>query len=135
MILDLWRWGKARVVRYIKITPIIISFLFYKIYGQSGRNVITQGKGKYELNYTLNNRTYRIKLERKRGPSNIIRIDDCENDEDITEKVQEYLGPNEDFHGSEITPRMIHYYYGIRFFLRDDTILTFGPADIMRLPK
>ena len=117
---------------YFKIVPILVSFLLYKIYGMNGRNVITEGKGKYELNYKLHDRVYRIKLHKKRGPSKIVKMEDCENDQDITEKMQEYLGPNEDFHGSEMTPRMMNFNHGIRVFLRDETILSFDPEEVIK---
>jgi hypothetical protein len=55
------------------------------------------------LTYVLQGKTYKINLKMKRGPSPILLVLD-QNNNDITEQVLPYLGPEQNWHNKEYTP-------------------------------
>lgn len=68
----------------------------------------TPSKNIYELHYKYNNKLYKICIPIKKGPTNISDILD-ENGNDISEKISPYLGPNEDLHFCNISPKYLGY--------------------------
>ena len=61
------------------------------------------GKNKYELKYIINGKLYKKIIIPERGPLPIICITN-ETDDDITEQILPYIGPNNDFHNEKFTP-------------------------------
>jgi hypothetical protein len=83
----------------------------------------------YQLSYVHQGIDYHVLIPLKKGPRKIVRITDGDQ-EDVTDQVKPYLGPNEDFHGIEITPGHLEYdtltfhtrYGNVYNFNSDDTI-------------
>jgi hypothetical protein len=65
--------------------------------------LVRTNKHTYELTYTVEGKIYRILLRVKRGPKKLIYAYDQDSN-DITENLQMYLGPNDDFHHGTFTP-------------------------------
>lgn len=61
------------------------------------------GRNNYELSYVINDNLYKIIIRSRRGPPKILAVID-ENNNDISDIVRPYMGPNEDFHGHNFTP-------------------------------
>lgn len=91
---------------------IVLKILFKYCYLKCLQNLYTTvvhiHKNTYEIQYVLHDKLYKIRTKVKRGPSKIVQILD-HLDNDITEEVRSYLGPNEDFHGQRICPEDIGY--------------------------
>jgi len=107
-----------------------ISMFVLKTY-QSRNAAKKVSKHKYEIHYTFNNKKYRIKLPILRGPKRICKIIN-KRDEDITERIKEYLGPNENFLGFIYSP----YDFDeeeLTFEMFDGTSKTFRENEIITL--
>ena len=82
----------------------IVSKNFYISLLQTlNNNIVIIDKHTYELNYVIKGRRYTMRIKCKKGPHVMIQASD-ENDNDITEIIQAYAGPMEDFHGIVFTP-------------------------------
>lgn len=62
-----------------------------------------------EVPYLMNNSWYRIPIPRhiKKTPT-VVKV--MSGNQDVTSKIREYLGPNEDFHQQLITPKDLGYH-------------------------
>lgn len=62
-----------------------------------------------EVPYLMNNSWYKIPIPRhiKKTPT-VVKV--MSGDEDVTTKIREYLGPNEDFHQQLLTPKDLGYH-------------------------
>ena len=61
-------------------------------------------KNLYEVCYVINGVYYTMIVKPKRGPRSVIEVVD-EDDNDLTSELISYLGPSENFHGYELTPK------------------------------
>lgn len=68
------------------------------------KSLVRVDKNTYMLRYTINGVLYTMLVTPKRGPKLLLQALDA-NDNDITEQLQSYLGPAEDFHGLSFYPR------------------------------
>ena len=105
--------NKVRI--HYKANRIILSFIFNYLYDNiynsflliyNINNVKRIDNKTFEITYYINKIKYVLVTRIKRGPNSINRISD-ENDEDITNLVLPYLGPNIDCHhnsNKRITP-------------------------------
>jgi hypothetical protein len=55
------------------------------------------------ISYVLNGKLYKILIKAKKGPNLVLLVTD-ENNEDITDTVLPYLGPNNDWHHNTFKP-------------------------------
>ena len=64
------------------------------------------GPNLYEISYVIRGVTYKFRTKLKKGPNNslVIQATD-ENDSDITHEFLTYLGPMDNFHGYDYTPK------------------------------
>lgn len=77
----------------------------------------------YELTYVINGRLYKMLVVPKRGPIPVLQIsNDLEND--VTEYVLPYMGPQYDWHGSRLDPQFFGY-NSLTFELSDGTEHTY----------
>ena len=89
------------------------------------------GKNKYELKYVINGKLYKKIIIPERGPLPIICITN-ENDEDVTEHILPYIGPNNNFHNEKFSPNFFHYNKLI-FEMSDGNIKIFNDFEIIRI--
>lgn len=100
-------------------TTLIAKSIYLTICQKLNQSVIRVDKNTYEVSYTINGILYTFRVTPKRGPKKLIQALD-ENDDDITDEIQRYLGPHENFHGDTITPA---------FFNRSEIILSLSSGD------
>ena len=92
-------------------------------------NVEKKGKNKYILNYTIGKNEYKILLKKKLIPSSISCVWD-RNGKDVTYEVKQFMGPNEDFYGANVTPTDMGFEY-LLFETKDDEQFSFGAFSII----
>ena len=63
---------------------------------------VMRNKNNYTITYVYGIREYKIQCKRNQNRPNILFITDGEND--ITDAVKSYMGPEMDFHGIATTP-------------------------------
>lgn len=83
---------------------LILQSIYLKYQQMMNRHVkYIKEKDVYEISYRIKNNLYKFRTKQKKGPSKILLISD-ENDDDITEQMIPYLGPQSDFHNIKYTP-------------------------------
>ena len=85
------------------------------------------GKNRYEVSYILHNKTYKVRINVKRGPIPIYKICDGEQN-DITDMILSFMGPNYDWHNNIFTPEDLGF-ESIIFELSNGNVLTFRQND------
>lgn len=68
----------------------------------------TIDKNTFQIDYHLNDKSYKIIIKNKKGPTPILQVLNTDN-QDITEKILEYAGPQYNFHGYKFTPKFWNY--------------------------
>lgn len=58
---------------------------------------------RYEVKYVINGKTHKMIVRPKKGPRSVLLIYD-ENNSDCSELIFSYFGPEENFHGTIMTP-------------------------------
>ena len=82
---------------------IVGKSLYISVVQELNKTVVRLDKNTYEVSYTIGGILYKVHIRAKRGPKTLIQALD-ENDNDITDTMQAYLGPLENFHGNTFTP-------------------------------
>lgn len=92
-------------IRYVIWAMLcIIAKTFYLSIVQYFNNTLVQkDKNTFELTYTLGGSVYKLIVRVKRGPKKLIYAFN-QDSQDVTEILQMYLGPNDDFHHGKFTP-------------------------------
>jgi len=116
-------------VLYISLTMILqalyLSFLQYM-----NSTIQKIGKNKYEISYTVNGKIYKMLVTPKRGPSPILEIRDEKTEDDLTNKILPYFGPDYKCHGTSLYPELLGY-NGLVFELADGTERVFIDNEII----
>lgn len=66
-------------------------------------------KNKYIIYYTINGETYKININKQRGPQVVIHTIKDENEKDVTNFVKPLCGYNNDFHKQKYTPKRLGF--------------------------
>jgi hypothetical protein len=82
---------------------IVAQTAYISLLQRLNRSVVKLDKNTYRVSYAINGICYNMIVKPKRGPKRIIQVID-QNDNDITEQIQAYMGPMENFHGTVFTP-------------------------------
>lgn len=85
-----------------KSIKLVMKNLLFRLNQYMNGNVKFISRNKIEITYVVNGKTYKLIQTVQRGPNPILKIRDGEKD--VTDKVIPYIGPQGDFHGSELTP-------------------------------
>lgn len=120
-------WWKQKIV----VAKIIMKYLYLKMLQSLYLTVIHTHRNRYEIQYVLHDKIYRMRTQVRRGPTKILQILDAE-DNDITDDIRSYLGPNEDFHGQQLRPCDFGY-EKVCFFLRNGMERVFEAEEIIQL--
>ena len=96
-----------------------------------GKYLIELHHTHYIINYPFGVNWYKIIIPRKRGPCMIDEIMD-EKGCDIKEKILSFMGPCHNFHGQEMTPKILGY-GSITFTFINEDIKTFTGDEIIRV--
>jgi len=79
---------------------ILLQMIYIFIIQSLNKMVKKIGPNKYELTYCLGGKIYKLILTPKKGPNPFILAFD-ENNNDITYKIIQLMGPQKDFHGQD----------------------------------
>jgi len=82
---------------------LIAKALWINIWQYFNSTIIQLETNKYEVTYIIKGKTYKMIVKPKRGPRRVLIVSD-ENQEDVSDKIFPYLGPEENFHGEIYTP-------------------------------
>lgn len=66
------------------------------------------GNTHFEVRYTIGGREFRMIATPPRGPQSYYEIRN-QDDDDVTDIVEKYIGPAGDWHGSQLTPAFFGY--------------------------
>lgn len=85
------------------------------------------------VEYEYCGQKYKLNTKFKKGPNKKrIKLIKNENEENVLEKVEPYLGPNEDFHGIPYTCKDFNFEY-LKFFRTEDEYQEFRNDEIIVL--
>ncbi len=110
---------------------IIVKNAYLKLLQALNKTVVKIDKNTYEVTYVINGVRYVMHIKSKKGPKTLIQALD-QDDNDITDVMQAYLGPMENFHGDMYTPE----FFGknaITLSLSSGKELTFNGTDYIWL--
>lgn len=138
MILIVFSWHviKLKYNRYLSgyvekyVTPHIEKYVTPYINQHKDFKIISKTRRSATIEYAINDKKYRFITGLKRGPSNIAMIK-CEDNE-VTDKILPYLGPNEDFHNIRYTPESLGY-SSLDFYTITGEILKFNKDEEIKL--
>jgi hypothetical protein len=135
------KWGRLKNMVSTKYnSPFMINYISLKMICQSlyksfiqymDNSVIKVDKNKYEISYIINGKLYKMIIKPLRGPSCVLDIRDDKNN-DVTEHIIPYLGPNEDWNNTQFYP-LYFGYNKLIFELLDGTIKIFNNNEIIIL--
>jgi phage anti-repressor protein len=77
--------------------------IYYMVINDINRTVKKINKNQYEITYVVAGKVHKLISNIKRGPKKVLQIID-ENNEDVTDEIEPYIGPSEDFHKTYVTP-------------------------------
>jgi hypothetical protein len=86
----------------------------------------------YEITYFIDDKEYKMVIKEKRGPKDVLQI--IGDDEDITDMIEPYLGPYNNFHGSVFTPSFFKKDF-LSFQLSNGNEITFEKDEEINLVK
>lgn len=112
---------------------IIVKNAYLTLCQKLNKSVVKLGKNRYTVTYVINGIQYSMDVQVKRGPKKLLQALDSD-DNDITEVIQSYLGPMENFHGHSYTPE----FFGtgeITISLSSGDELVFRGDETIRLEK
>jgi len=121
-------WWKQKYL----VLKILFKYTYLKFLQHIYLTVSHLHKNTYEIQYVLHDKIYKIRTNVRRGPSRIVYILD-HLDNDITDEVKSYMGPNEDFHGKTMCPQDMGH-ERIYIILRNDQQIVFDANDPIVLP-
>ena len=91
------------VVLWISLV-ILLKALYICLCQWFNKTVVQLDKKTYEVRYVISGRPYIMQVTPRRGPKrSVLQVLDNE-DEDVTDTIQMYLGPHENFHGVKYKP-------------------------------
>lgn len=125
-------WGyfynRTSTARQIVYTAWMISFLALKLFYLKMKvkffhkpipvdkptiEILPSGRNHILVTYTYKNQKYSFISKIRRGPGSL-GIVRC-GTEDVSEKIREFSGPGEDYHGIRYTPRMLGFEQPLTF--------------------
>ena len=125
-------FNNVRVILYLFLYGLwIASKIFFIKYIQFINKTIHKiDKNNYVLTYTIDGKLYKMIIKKKSGPSNILLILD-ENNKEISHLIDPYIGPENNFHNSEITPSFFNK-KEIVFEITDGEPIVFKEKDVLK---
>ena len=119
--------------KYFRIVLTLLKVLFTVVFMRFSNlfsNVKQVSTREYDISYSIGVRKYKFKLKTSRIPRKVIQVLDGEDEEDITDEVCQYLGPNEDCHGQALTPSDLGYNELVFFTASGEEIVIPGDTPI-----
>jgi hypothetical protein len=117
----------------MEIIWVSIKLCFFALYIELlqylNKSVQKVKKNTYDFSYVIEGKLYKYRIKVKRGPNPILQISN-ENSEDITEIILPYLGPENNWHGANLTPNILGY-KSLIFQLADSNERQYSYDDII----
>jgi len=88
-------------------------------------------KHNYEVTYCLAGKIYKFHTKGRRGMSDVLQIINDE-EKDVTEEIEPFLGPKGDFHKLEYKPHSFGY-KTLTFNMTDGSVLTFEEEHVLKI--
>jgi hypothetical protein len=101
---------------------LYIAFLQYM-----NNSTVKLDRKTYQVSYVINGKLYVMVVVPKRGPTPVLQISD-DDQNDVTEQVLPYMGPQYDWHGTRLTPQFFGH-KTLTFELSDGTEHTYEGDD------
>lgn len=87
---------------------LLLELIYISMLQYLNKSLVQIDKNNYELKYVINGKLYKNRFKIKRGPKPILQIID-DNLEDVTDIIIPYLGPNYNWHGNKMSPKILGY--------------------------
>ena len=86
---------------------MVIKVLWLYILQYFNKTVIYKGNNEYIITYVIKGKIHKMVVKPNRGPSKVLLVSD-EKQEDVSDLVFSYLGPEENFHKYMFTPKFFN---------------------------
>jgi len=91
------------MILYVSIC-LIVKMYWMNFTQWTNNSLEVLNKKDISISYILNGKLYKVLVKAKKGPNLVLLVTD-ENDEDVTDTVVPYLGPNNDWHHNIFKPQ------------------------------
>ena len=95
---------KSRSMIIFISTKMLAQAFYQNLLHYLDNSLVKVDKNKYELKYVINGKLYKKIIKPDRGPIPVVSVTN-ENDDDVTEEILPYMGPNNNFHNEKFTPK------------------------------
>lgn len=113
---------------------ILIKRFYVAILQYFNNNVVRIDKNTYEISYVIGGNLYKMRTSVRKGCDVLLIQARDENGSDITNELQVYLGPNENFHGHKYTPGFFNA-TEITMSLANGEEITYNKTDELNIHK
>ena len=114
---------KILTIQYVTIDIFSILYEYTRVLlklNLSSNLVHTISGKEIEVEYLYSGKPFRFRTKIKRGPNKYLVKSVYDNsDVDVTDKVKQYLGPGEDWHGHDLTVKQLGF-ESLKFILNND---------------
>jgi len=90
------------MILYVSIC-MVLKMYWMNFLQWSNNSIEVLNKKNISISYVLNGKLYKLLVKAKKGPNLVLLVTD-ENNEDVTDLVLPYLGPNNDWHHNFFKP-------------------------------
>lgn len=116
------------MIYYVSI-EMILTMYYAELLKYLNKSVHKIDKNKYEVSFVINEKHYKMIVAPDKGPPKILMITD-KNNEDVSEHIFPYLGPNHNWFNNKFTPKFFGYDELI-FELNDGSKINFKSSEII----
>lgn len=97
------------ITKIVTVTIVTIySVIYYSLIQKFNKAVHKVNKHTYEVTYCIGGKIYKFYVKPKKGVHSVLQVIDHDNN-DVTELIEPFFGPAEDFHHQEYTPYIFNY--------------------------
>ena len=123
--------GKFNIL-WVSLT-IIFKALYIMLIQYLNNTVIKIDKNKFQITYVIDGKLYKLVVKTKRGPRSVLIVYN-ENQQDMTDIILPFLGPQEDLHRQDYTPDFFNS-CSLTFELSNGSELTFKTGETINFLK
>lgn len=116
------KYDSTFMVYYVSV-EMVLTMYYAELIKYLNKSVHKIGKNKYEVSFTINEKHYKMVVKPDKGPPKILMITD-KNNEDVSELIFPYLGPNHNWFNNTFTPQFFGY-DELNFELNDGNKVSF----------
>ncbi len=116
------------MIYYVSI-EMILTMYYSELIKYLNKSVHKIGKNRYEVSFTINEKHYKMVVKPDKGPPKILMITD-KNNEDVSDLIFPYLGPNHNWFNNFFSPSFFGY-DELNFELNDGSKINFKNSEII----